>query len=235
MSEPTPNSIHKEFELERMILFSDAVFAIAITLLIIEIKFPELPEDYKVSLDLFKMFKPTLIEFLGFFISFFFIGMSWAGHLKLFRYLKAYDNGVIFLNLLSLLFIVAFPFSASGLTHARPSFMFPLIIYLGNISLMYFSNFLLARYIFIGNPALSIPGNNAEKTYIYKQSQGSFIMMGLGFLILLITGLLSNFNNHYMNNSLYCIILMVPVRKRWVKKYEPAKVKKPVPPAEPAG
>ena len=97
MTDSTNNSLHKEFELERMILFSDAVFAIAITLLIIEIKFPELPENYKESLDLFKMFKPTLLHFLGFLLSFFLIGMSWARHLKMFRYLKAYDNGVIFL------------------------------------------------------------------------------------------------------------------------------------------
>src|ERR1700740_817702 len=116
MSEATDKSIHREFELERMILFSDAVFAIAITLLIIDIKFPELPADYKVSPDLSKIFAPTLVQFLGFLISFFIIGMSWAGHLKMFRYLKAYDNGVIFRNLLSLFFIVAFPFAASGVT-----------------------------------------------------------------------------------------------------------------------
>ena len=61
MSEPN-NSLHKEFELERMILFSDAVFAIAITLLIIEIKFPELPENYREQLSLWKMFKPTVIH-----------------------------------------------------------------------------------------------------------------------------------------------------------------------------
>lgn len=235
MSQSTPDSIHKEFELERMILFSDAVFAIAITILIIEIKFPELPENYKESLDLFHMFKPTLIQFLGFFFTFFFIGMSWAGHLKLFRYLKAYDNSVIFLNLLSLMFIITFPFSASGLTHSRPSFMFPLIIYFGNVSLMYFANFLLARYIFNRNPSLSIPGHDAEKTYIYKQTQGSFIAVGLGFVILLSTALLSDFNNHYMNNSLYPFIAMIIYRKNWLKKYKPAKTKKRVEPVEQAG
>ncbi len=79
--------LHKEFELERMILFSDAVFAIAITLLIIEIKFPEVPKDATRS-QIEELFKPVIIRFLGFVLSFSFIGLMWARHLKIFKYLK---------------------------------------------------------------------------------------------------------------------------------------------------
>lgn len=225
MSEVKETSIHREFELERMVLFSDAVFAIAITLLIIEIKFPELPEDYKVSLDLWKMFKPTAVHFLGFFVSFFVIGMSWAGHLKMFRYLNAYDNGVIFRNLVSLFFIVAFPFAASGITHLNPrSFAFPMVIYIGNITLINLSNFLLAHYIFKHKPSLSIPGFEAEKKFIYMQTKFTAIGLGICFTIILATAILSGFNNVYINYSTNTLLIAVIFIRRSVRKYKPKKV-----------
>lgn len=228
MSEVKETSVHREFELERMVLFSDAVFAIAITLLIIEIKFPELPEDYKTSLDLWVMFKPTLIHFLGFFLSFFIIGMSWAGHLKMFRYLNGYDNGVIFRNLVSLFFIVAFPFAASGITHFSPSsFAFPMVIYIGNIMFINMSNFLLAHYIFKKKPSLSIPGHDAEKKFIYMQTKITAIALGICFTIILSTAILSNFNNNYINNSTYSMIVAVFFIRRLLKKHKPKKVSKP--------
>ena len=223
MSESPDKTIHKEFELERIILFSDAVFAIAITLLIIEIKFPELPENYRESPDLFKMFKPTIIQFLGFFLSFFFIGLSWSRHLRMFRYLKAYDNGVIFRNLLSLMFIVTFPFVASGITHFSPGFVFPYILYIGNIMLMAISNYLLAHYIFKHKPSLCAPAHEIEKNYIYLQSKGYAITLLLSFTIVLSTALLSNFNNRYILISFYPIGLFAIFMRRWLKKYKPKK------------
>jgi uncharacterized membrane protein len=76
-----PNEIRKEFQLERMILFSDAVFAIVITLMAIEIKLPETEGSHSVdwTLSIFYLLAPT---FLAYCLSFFFIGTSWYQHLS---------------------------------------------------------------------------------------------------------------------------------------------------------
>ncbi|MGN9393504.1 TMEM175 family protein, partial [Enterococcus faecium] len=100
-------------------------FAIAITLLIIEIKFPEVPKGIHGS-ELFKLFQPTIMQFITFLISFLIIGSFWSRHLKLCRYLKAYDQKLIQYNLLFLFFVVTFPFVASGISHFSPSLHMPM-------------------------------------------------------------------------------------------------------------
>ncbi len=68
--------LKKEFELERMVLFSDAVFAISITLLILEIKFPDIEKGASAH-DILVAFRPVLVRFICFLISFFIIGLCW--------------------------------------------------------------------------------------------------------------------------------------------------------------
>ena len=137
----------KEFQIERMILFSDAVFAIAITLLIIEIKAPH-AED-KTSLTLWISLINMIPKFIGFFISFMVIGIYWITHHKLFGFVKDYDTKLLWLNLFFLLTIVFMPFS-SALYSENINVNLAFIIYCLNVVASGMINLWLWRYV--GNP-----------------------------------------------------------------------------------
>lgn len=107
------SELHQEFQLERMILFSDAVFAIVITLMAIEI---QLPETHGLSLtteEFYNGLKHVTPILLAYAISFTFIGVVWHQHLKIFSLLKRFDNGLVIRNLILLFFVGLFPFAAT--------------------------------------------------------------------------------------------------------------------------
>ncbi len=104
----------KQFQLERLILFSDAVFAIAITLLVLEIKLPA--SDWKnltTTEKLNDQLTEMLPNILGFVFSFFIIGFYWTIHHRVFGYVTNFDAAVIWLNLLVLFFIALLPFTTA--------------------------------------------------------------------------------------------------------------------------
>jgi uncharacterized membrane protein len=169
------SEIKREFELERMILFSDAVFAIAITLLVIDIKFPEVSETATNSQIIIAM-KPLFVHFGAFLLSFFFIGSVWRSHLAIFRYLKDYDKGLIIRNLVLLFFIACFPFAVSAFTeNMRHAFLVPVFIYYTNIAFAVFAQYFICHYIFVTKKNLCYTGKDNEKKYFLVQSQSSAI------------------------------------------------------------
>ena len=102
--------------LERIVFFSDAVMAIAITLLAIDLKVPEIDASTAAA-ELpvrLRALGPQLISFV---ISFFVIGIYWTSHHRYFRFIKRYDGGLIALNMLFLLFVVLMPFVANLFGH----------------------------------------------------------------------------------------------------------------------
>jgi uncharacterized membrane protein len=86
--------------LERIVFFSDAVIAIAITLLAIEIR---LPDEAIAPSELTAALLSLIPRYLSFFISFFVIGLFWMSHHRMFEYLHTYDRGLIWINLILLL------------------------------------------------------------------------------------------------------------------------------------
>ncbi len=112
MQSPVKGPLSDQLGLERIVFFSDAVMAIAITLLAIDIRVPEI--DPRVAAQqlpgLLSAMQP---RFMTFFISFIVISVYWLSHHRHFRYIKRYDTRLILLNLLFLFFIVCMPFLAS--------------------------------------------------------------------------------------------------------------------------
>jgi TMEM175 potassium channel family protein len=221
--------LEKEFELERLILFSDAVFAIAITLLVIDIKFPRLPANIRVQ-DLTTLFRPTLYQFFGFVISFWFIGSAWSKHLKLFRLLRKYDQGLITRNLVYLFFIVIFPFTASGFASGIESgiegdsetgILFAIFLYTFNIAFVTICHFILCRYIFYQRPGLSTEGEAAAKKYIYIESRYTLMMVVTALLLCFLVAVVFPGRKEYVGYSFFILPLMAFYMKWQNRKYKP--------------
>jgi uncharacterized membrane protein len=93
---------------ERVVFFSDAVFAIVITLLVLEIKPPHLEahDEHALKFALLAL----LPKVIGFLVSFLIIGVMWIEHHRVFRYIRDYDFGLLWRNLLMLLCVSFVPF-----------------------------------------------------------------------------------------------------------------------------
>jgi uncharacterized membrane protein len=92
---------------DRIEAFSDGVFAIAITLLVIEIGVPHV-ED--AGTTLFGALIEQWPSYLGYAISFLQIGVIWANHHNRFRYIARSDHLLLFLNILFLMCVAFIPF-----------------------------------------------------------------------------------------------------------------------------
>lgn len=96
-------------EFGRVLAFSDGLFAIAMTLLVVGIEVPDLQDPDSVG-DLAGALNDLSSSFVSFFISFAVIGRYWLAHHQFFSLLRAMDQSLIGLNLIYLGFIAFLPF-----------------------------------------------------------------------------------------------------------------------------
>src|SRR5664279_617873 len=140
MQEPKHDKERQNFQLERFTFFSDGVFAISITLLIIDLKISPLPNP--TDQLLWHALKEMQLKFLGFLISFGIVGHYWSVHHRIFGYVIKNSTSLLWLNLGFLLTVVTLPFSAglAGEYSARTDLRIPYAIYAINmVCLLYTS------------------------------------------------------------------------------------------------
>ena len=94
------------YDTQRLEAFSDGVFAIAITLLVLEIAVPEVAETDSLS----RALSHEWPSFLGFGLSFITIGIMWMNHHGMFKEIGRVDHTLVALNLILLLCISFIPF-----------------------------------------------------------------------------------------------------------------------------
>jgi uncharacterized membrane protein len=91
----------------RLEAFSDGVFAIVITLLILDVRFPA---DKPLTLETLQSVVPHMVAFL---LSFVIVGVYWVSHHNMLHFIKHVDRQLLWLNLVLLLLVVFIPFPAA--------------------------------------------------------------------------------------------------------------------------
>ena len=99
----------RQHDPSRVLALSDGVFAILITLLVLDVHLPELSQGQSLNAAL-REIRPS---FTAFVISFILAGMYWVGHRDLFALIRRADRGLVWLNVLYLLPLCLLPFGAS--------------------------------------------------------------------------------------------------------------------------
>jgi len=222
MSTIEKDEIKKEFQLERVILFSDAVFAIIITIMVLDIR---LPDDLKnaSAIQVRHAFVRLIPKLMAYMISFGLVARFWRHHLKMFSLLKDYDSKLLRFNLVYLFSISLFPFGVSLISaNADPAssqYTWAANIYVSILLLSILTQTLLIRYLVNNRHKLCFETSDLEKILKYKAVRLNFVFIPLVVALMITIGYLS-LTRLYV---LFAFILYGVVMKRIMKRYYPEK------------
>lgn len=153
----------------RLEAFSDGVFAIVITLLILDIRFPEVEYD-----QFWETFPSVLPRILAYVMSFVIIGLYWVIHHNSMHAIKKTDRGLLWLNILLLLFISFIPFPTS-LVGRYPFEAGPIMIYGSTLIACNLVGFLTVLYVHY-HPDLAVVEFNSQ--YIRRHAPNYIFVNG---------------------------------------------------------
>ncbi|MFO1504624.1 MAG: TMEM175 family protein [Steroidobacteraceae bacterium] len=166
MSERAPDPL-----LERMLFFSDAVFAIAITLLIIEVHVPELPLGSPAR-QYWQELAYLLPAFAGYALSFLVIARFWITHHAAFAHAPPFDAKLLWPNIHLLMAVAFMPFSTAFLTRNIGGFV-PSLVY--NLTLVV-ASLLSVRVVRLATSLGDATGYHGAKELAFLRTRGLAIM-----------------------------------------------------------
>lgn len=171
----------QDFQVERLAFFSDAVFAIAITLLVIEFKVPHVTKETTAE-ELWHEVLEMKFKLISVLLSFGIIANYWLKHHLLFKHIHNYNSTVLRLNLLALLPIIFFPFSTAFVYESSLNthvLQIPFRVFLVNNIAASFLMYYLYWQVTVKHKHLSYAMNAEDK----QQFTINLLIVGISFLL----------------------------------------------------
>src|SRR5262249_25855864 len=140
------NEDERMFELgkNRIEALSDGIFAIAMTILILEFHVPELPHNAS-NVEVVPALLKLVPKFVTYAVSFIGLGVYWVGHHNMYHAIRRSDRVLLMLNILFFMFVAFLPFSTSVL-NAFPMTQVAPLLFGANIALLGW--FLYAQWVY---------------------------------------------------------------------------------------
>jgi uncharacterized membrane protein len=137
---------HTGLSKHRLEGLTDGIFAVAMTLLVIELKVPE-HDTVHGPADLAQGVLRLAPTFAAWIISFFVLAIFWFSHHRLFHYVRVVDGRLLWLNILYLGFVSLMPFS-SALAGSYARMLFSQSFYSANMMMLSLLGLLKYRHVF---------------------------------------------------------------------------------------
>jgi len=149
--------------------FSDGVFSIAVTLLILNVHIPDTKglANHQLNRALFGIL-PHLFTFA---FSFLVIGVFWVAHHRIFSFVKILDSTLLWLNIFYLLFIAVIPLTAAILSE-NPFLPTGILLYTITLLVIALMHFIVLEYI-LRNKTLK---HEALTRDIYRSAQRTAVV-----------------------------------------------------------
>ena len=181
MEKPPQQFPLRGFEKNRIEALIDGIFAVALTLLVLDIKLPE-GVTYTTNEALWNRLVGLERHFVIYAISFVVIGIYWVAHHVQFHYVRYTDRRLIWINMLFLLLISFLPF-ATDLVGDHEDLILPVEIYGVTLLLLSGLNFVHLRYL-TRHPHLATRELNSVAVKLLKRRMALFTLVPLLSMIL---------------------------------------------------
>jgi len=169
---PQAQHSRTQFQIDRIAFFSDAVIAIALTLMILEFKIPELGKDATPHEIFSRHGASILLHGLALFVAFWTIGNLWMRHHQLFENIVNYNERLIRINLFFLFTIMLLPISISFLFANNEPYYLKMLFYFANLFISSFAYSMLLFAVFNKKNKFS---NLTDQKKITKIKENSYL------------------------------------------------------------